>query len=531
MTPTGAILGIIFFAGMLTASAGAQTFLDKPLADWLKELASADAKQRRSAAFAIGKMGDDAGPAVSKLMRALRDPDPGVSDAAAFALGEIGAPAREAVPLLTVLLNDRDADPKVRRSAAYALGSLKANGGDAVTALARALDDPQPAIRQNAAWALGRLTLPTPKPIVQALEVKLADGDAVVRRDVAAALGAFGRESRPALPSMLRRLPEEIDPEVRKALLNTLVNLVGPDDGSAAAPLRAALGDKDSETALLAALALGNIGGNRAAPAVPLLRTALADPTVTVRRQAAGALTNIGPDAAPAVADLCRALTDDDPQVQSRSALALGAIGPAAKAAAPHLIRALRSRVVEVRLYAIEALARIESGLDQAVSELARILREDPDVAVRQRAVWALGRVSDLEGSGAATALASVLTETAPDTAIVRYEAARYLAHGLGGKTPDKAIEILTAMLSDTSIRIYTRTDAKVTSGAESGGSTSVAPNIGGDGRTLPAMALGAVGPKANRPEVVRALQELARSREPRLKEAATDALKRITGK
>src|SRR5262249_17948990 len=126
----------------------------------------------------------------------------------------------------------------------------------------------------------------------------------------------------------------------------------------------------------------------------------------------------------------------------------------------------------------------------------------------------------------------AVLSESSDEMVIVRYEAARYLAHGLGPKTPDKAIDILVGMLSDTTLRIYTKTDAKVqSSGAENtGGDAKLAAQIGSDGRTLPAQALGIIGPTANRPDVIRALQDVAKSSDPKLREAAQEALKKIRG-
>jgi hypothetical protein len=42
---------------------------------------------------------------------------------------------------------------------------------------------------------------------------------------------------------------------------------------------------------------------------------------------------------------------------------------------------------------------------------------------------------------------------------------------------------------------------------------------------------MAAIGPKANRPDVVRALEDCARSSDKRLREAATDALRKIRGK
>jgi HEAT repeat protein len=525
---------MILLMASLPAVAPAQgpAFLDKPLSAWVKDLGSPDAKVRRSASFAIGKIGPDAASAVPRLLAALRDTDPTVADAAAFALGEIGPGAASALPSLVVVLEDKKADPRVRRSAAYAIGCLKPNHPSAVAALAGALDDASPAVRQNAAWSLGRIPLGLTAPaILKGLETKINDSDPVVRRDVAGAIGNFGHDAHRTLPTLLARLPGENDVEVRKAILNTLVNLVGPEDTSAVPALRAALKDTDSDAVRFAAFALGNIGGGRAAPAVPVLREALTDPAVSVRRRAAGSLANIGPDAVSAVPELSRALADTDAEVQSRSALALSGIGPKASAAVPDLAKALRAKSAEVRLYSAEALSRIATNLEPAVDELVRLLKEDAEPNVRQRAVWALGRVPNLDGHRAARALEDVLSEKSPDTVIVRYEAARYLAHGLGPKAPDKAIDILTDMLKDDTLRIYTKSDAKVTSGAEDKGGATVTANIAGDGRVLPCQAIAVVGPKANRPDVVRALEDCAKSSDKRLREGAQDALRKIREK
>jgi HEAT repeat protein len=367
--------------------------------------------------------------------------------------------------------------------------------------------------------------------VLRGLEVKLGDGDALVRRDAAGSLGNLGPTARAAMPTMLARLATESDTEVRKAILNTLVNLVGPNDVDAVAPLTAALKDKDTDAVRFAAFALGNIGGTRAAPAVPALREALGDAAASVRRRAVGALANIGPEAAPAVPELAKALSDSETEVQSRAALALSRIGPRASAAVPELAKALRSRVTEVRLYSAEAISRIGTNLGPAIPDLIRLLKEDPEIPVRHRAVWGLGRVVPLEGSEAAAVLEAVLSEKAPESIIVRYEAARYLAHGLRDKTSEKAIDILSLMLRDTSLQVYTRTDTKVTSGAEDRGGTSVAPQISGDGRVLPARALAAVGPRANRPDVIRALEDCTKAKDQKLREEAQEALRKIRDK
>src|SRR5271165_4656010 len=85
---------LVAFLGL---EARAQTFLGKTRVQWQAELSGKDPKVRRGAAFALGKLGVDAVPAVRDLRRTLNDPDPSVADAAAYALGEIGSGAEDAV--------------------------------------------------------------------------------------------------------------------------------------------------------------------------------------------------------------------------------------------------------------------------------------------------------------------------------------------------------------------------------------------------------------------------------------------------
>src|SRR5438105_3857891 len=72
-------------------STSAQDFLGKSTSTWAKELDRAEESARRNAAYALGKMGFQAVPAVPALLKRLRDDASAkVREAAAFALGEIG---------------------------------------------------------------------------------------------------------------------------------------------------------------------------------------------------------------------------------------------------------------------------------------------------------------------------------------------------------------------------------------------------------------------------------------------------------
>src|SRR4051812_35976051 len=87
--PVLAALGL----GVLAPASHAQTlsFLNKPMGRWLEDLEKAPRPEtRRSAAFALGRLGEEAFIAVPDLARQLRnDRDAGVREMAAAAVGDI----------------------------------------------------------------------------------------------------------------------------------------------------------------------------------------------------------------------------------------------------------------------------------------------------------------------------------------------------------------------------------------------------------------------------------------------------------
>lgn len=87
----------------------------------------------------------------------------------------------------------------------------------------------------------------------------------------------------------------------------------------------------------VAAEALSQIGP----PAVSDLRAALKSRDPRIRREAAGVLARMGPEAKEAVPDLTRLLDDEDEATRKIAVRALGRIGPDAAAAVPALMRTL----------------------------------------------------------------------------------------------------------------------------------------------------------------------------------------------
>jgi HEAT repeat protein len=544
---------------LTTSSVPAQEakFLDKDPYYWIEQLDSPSPRARRSGAFALGKLGTAAyshygiEPLVAHIGDKESDAD--VRDAAAYALGEIALSLRlysdsakvwaAAGPILLHALTE-DKDPRVRRSAAYAIGGFGKRADFARAQLRTALKDKSPGVRQNAAWALGQLGSTDAGETLQALSKSFGDADALVRRDAAAAVGEIGRLlgpkdellPNPAIGPLLEMFRKEKDATIRKVAIDALVNAVSAQDKGAAAELQRLLKDKDPEIVRGAALALGNIGGPEANEAVRVLRDALNKGDLLTRIQVSAALANVGEGAAPIVRDLVRALDDKEPQVRRNVALALRNIGEKAALAVPALARHIHAdeKNEDVRAYSAEALAQMTSEqIKPALPDLLRAIKEDKAASVRQRCVWAIFNLRDLEASGVVQPLTDLLDETADEQSLVRYDAARCLGLRLEGKAPDKAVDVLLAMLNDKRLRVYEGSGAAVTGSSVEGakGGATVAQTLGGDARFLAAQALGRIGKKANRPEVIEALNDAVKSTNEQTAKEAKRALDAIQGK
>jgi HEAT repeat protein len=218
-----------------------------------------------------------------------------------------------------------------------------------VAALVRVLEDSVASVREDAAYALGRLEA---RGGVAALGVRLRrDPVAGVRRMAAWALGQI--ESHEGTAALADALRGDASQEVRTMAIWALGTI---EDPAAIPGLVAALGNADPET----------------------------------RGRAAWAIGSIEPDRAPQ--ELIDALRDPVSEVRKRAAWALGQIED--DAAVPGLAALLRDRQTdaEARRAAVWALGAIESDASRQV--LAELLG-DPDPDVRARAARAIGGSSD----------------------------------------------------------------------------------------------------------------------------------------
>jgi HEAT repeat protein len=531
------------------------SFLGKSVDDWRNALNSREASLRRSAAFALGRMGEDAREAVPDLVRRLHDDsDEKVRDMAASAIGDIARALKDGNAeawqqsggMLVQILKD-DQSERVRRSAAYALGAFGPQAAGATEILKKALGDSSALVRQNAAWALGQMGTRAGNA-VDGLCGCLRDKNSLVRRDAATALGSLGtagvKAGRPltelvkAGRPLIELVKSELDPVVKKTALDSLAGLAGPEQADSAKDLEPLLEEKDPEIRLPAAIVLARIGGESATRALPVLRSALKSPDAHTQELVTAALVNLGPNAKPAMFDLADTLNNDKNPVLVRrnAALAIAHIGAEAKPVVPALVKALkRSQPLEVRQFAAEALAQMKyPANEEAIPAILVAIQKDADPLVRQKCVWSLFALNTPEkfrDLGADKALEKLLDDKTKDADLVRYDAARKLANVLRDEAPDKTADVLLEMLRKTDLKVYNRTDAQVQgSGTEAtAGRANVQANLGGDARYMAVEALSWLGKKAkSREEIVKAIRQAAKDPDAKLQKSAKEALKEL---
>jgi HEAT repeat protein len=131
-------------------------FASPDIARLVRHLAGADASTRAAAAEGLCRAGDAAAAAAVDLVRACGDGDERVREWAAAALEELGPPPQASIGGLSALA--RDSHPLVSYWAVTLLGRSGEDAAATVPVLVECLDTgSDPAVRQRAAWALGKI--------------------------------------------------------------------------------------------------------------------------------------------------------------------------------------------------------------------------------------------------------------------------------------------------------------------------------------------------------------------------------------
>ena len=565
------LIGAIVMTVFVAPATDASTFLKKSLNQWRDDLEKADRPdQRRSAAFALGQIGAPAAVAIDKLIdRVKDDKEAGVREMAARSIGDIVVsvrtlrkPEREwtaASKALEAALSD--SDPRVRRSAAYALGAFGDQAVKTLPSLRAALRDKAPTVRQNAAWAIGKMGDPGEETVLE-LCALLSDESPIVKRLTASALSEVTAKQEKKSPetalALLKMLKDEKDDVVCRAGLGALATMADEGLQKHASALYPLLESKDPETARATAFVLANMGGEPATRAVVHLRKALNDPDAGIQTIAAACLANAGVAAAPAVDALADTLERSrngevrrncvialgliskalrkgrDPRLDRTAPPALAALSDAVKVKADLKDEALTARAKEqIREDAVEAIGDIGfPHNEKALPLIAELIAKDENQLIRQRCVWALFSFHELDRQpDLKKALVGILDETSEPGQLVRYDAARYLAHEFREKSPDRVTDVLLDMLGNKELKVFYGSGATVEGIGDEGkrGGARVTARTGGDGRYMAADALGWLGPKVRgNDKVTKALAAAAKDADAELSKRAVLALEAI---
>ena len=371
----------------------------------------------------------------------------------ALVLAHMGPAAREAIPALGKLLQDRD--PRVARAPAPALGfdgcgrtcpcsharqavagyrgSGSYPGGDGAGQMGPAAKDAVPYLRAaevadpdaDVRTAVGS-ALEAIDPSLKVLVDALKSSDTSRRLWAVSALTAMGVEAKEAVPNLSEVLKQDEAAPVRggrfcagqdrgrgsrslprpcggvqdgSARVRTgaalALGLLGAEAHGAERPLAETLRDEDAEVAAAAATALGNLGP-RAATAVPVLQEMLKHGDLALRRRAVNVLARIG----PAAARRCRLCSGSSRTAMLSFAATLpgpwSRSGPSLPLLYRRLLESLRCNEKEgdcnVRAWACLSLAEAGPAAEEAVPALVAAL-QDTEPNVRAAAGLALGRV------------------------------------------------------------------------------------------------------------------------------------------
>jgi HEAT repeat protein len=535
----------------------------------LAALGDADAKRRAGAALALAQLGAPAKDTASALMSVLeKETDPAARAAQITALPKTGPDPARAVPLLVAAATDPD--DGIRHAGINALAGARTLHPGAVQALAGLLKNSDPALRQRAAHALGRLgpdaasalpalvaaagasdgdaaftdslmqigpaalpallsALKDAKPAanewifhtlrgyggaaVPALTEALQNPKAEVRVSAIQALGAMGMDATPAMHTVFTMASGD-DPRVQAAALRALVALHA-EPRHLKPLLEAAMASPSPDVKRAAAAGMAATGG-AAALGVDSLIALLTDDDAAGRLSAVQALGELGPASAPAVNALIAHF--EDPALQLAIIETLRRLGPAAAPAVPRLLDLATKNGGEQRATILPALAAIGHAADAALP-MIRACVKDPTPEIRASAAAALAAVD----ADDAEVLSTLLTLLRDSSGTVRRATAPEL--GKLGPRAEAAIPGLVAMLDQDTERALALAALKSIKVRNVPDLLKLVAMRDAKVRVFACDSLGALGPAAQ--EAAPKLHDLLLAPSP-VQEAARKALARI---
>lgn len=260
---------------------------------------------------------------------------------------------------LTQWIEDIEGEDRFKRyRAIVAVGEMEEFGVPAVPAVSKCLADPSmdEGVKRKAIGALGRIG---GEEAIRGLDPSMTGGDAILGVLAADALGAMGSSAVDSIVPYLSSL----DANVRERGVRALKGVLHTD---------------------------GKVAKMEAS-VVPLAH-ALADNSESVRREALGVLSELGPRALAASPVIIEKLRTETHEEQRKLLMVmLGLFGPVASDVAPILREDLENGSDELRLFAALTLAKV-GFVDEGVPPLIEFLQHENPL-LRQAAADAFNRI------------------------------------------------------------------------------------------------------------------------------------------
>src|SRR5262245_2446272 len=317
--------------------------------------------------------------ALPALLAAIKSKDQAVVQAAGFALAALGPHAKPAVPAL------QEAQKTAKGFAASAVtAALKAvSGREALKSLFDLVKDRQAPLekRLEALRELAWTRSPDDK-VVSVLIEALEDPEPQVRVEVAYAILLFGPKVKKAIPPLLRMLDDE---EVAKVAVRTrkgtadLIAEVLTRFGKHAVPGLVGVLEDSKKSGLArfrATRALAGMG-RKAKAALPALEAGIKDRLLSNAVESACGYVRAGGAFDKALPVLREGLQHRDPFVAWTAGYAVERLGPRAKVTVPDLKALLDHEEGDVRIIAAHALGRMGPAARPAVPTMAELLKSD----------------------------------------------------------------------------------------------------------------------------------------------------------
>jgi len=257
--------------------------------------------------------------AVETLRKGLAADRPSVQAASISALSDLTGSIDDAEEKLLAgqfveLLGSPDADVRIA-----AAESLQRQGPLAVDALEQAIGNPElRAIAMELLTSIG----PVSKPALDSFIKALSDPNPAHRGDAAVAVAAIGPDAAEAVPQLQEMLQAEDGPPGLRYAAAYALGRIGPAAKPAAAVLRSLTQSPDellATVAVWAALRIEPGDSTLFETAIPRLRRAVRGDREMVRLEAAVALGDIGPAAETAI-PILELVSEEDPQPNVRAA-------------------------------------------------------------------------------------------------------------------------------------------------------------------------------------------------------------------